>query len=63
MKEQWDVIPGSDDLMNLTQELEMDPKRVYSIGAALQPLTPSYDFILLDCPASTGAMTCRPTGR
>lgn len=55
--ENWDLLPGGEDLRKLEHELETDPNRILAVGTAIQPFCKSYDFILLDCPASTGTLT------
>lgn len=52
--EAWDLIPANSELRILEHELETIPQRIPKVAAALQPLRGDYDFILLDCPASTG---------
>lgn len=56
LQEHWDVIPSNEDLRAIEHELDSDPKKIHMVGAALRPLAPLYDFIVLDCPASTGVM-------
>jgi chromosome partitioning protein len=54
--ENWDYVPSNVDLRALEHELELHPHRIPKIAAGLQPLRSHYDFILLDCPASTGPL-------
>lgn len=55
-QENWALIPGNAELRVLEHELETVPQRIPQVAAALQPLRDQFDFILLDCPASTGAL-------
>lgn len=54
--EDWDLIPGNIELRVLEHELETSPHRIPKVAAGLLPLRESYDYVLLDCPATTGPL-------
>ena len=52
-----DAIPSSLELIKAEIELSAEFKREEILNRLLTPLTPQYDFILLDCPPSLGLIT------
>ncbi len=51
------VIPGSLDLAGLNVELVDEEDREYFLSKALEPVSSSFDFILVDCPPALGLIT------
>lgn len=51
------VIPSSLELIKADIELSSRFKREEVLSALLEPLSSSYDYILLDCPPSLGVLT------
>jgi chromosome partitioning protein len=52
-----DVIPSTLDLSGAEVELSGEAGREYILREILEPLRPSYDYILIDCPPSLGLLT------
>ena len=52
-----DLIPANIDLSAAELELAAEMGRERVLGESLQPLTDSFDFILIDCPPSLGLLT------
>ena len=52
-----DILPSNIRLERVAQFLYMRPKRVEVLRRALQPVSGSYEFIVIDCPPSLGAIT------
>jgi chromosome partitioning protein len=53
----YDVLPANRDLAGAEVELVSLEHREKRLKAALEPLAPEYDFILLDCPPSLSMLT------
>ena len=52
-----DVITSSLDLSGAEMELINEAGREYILREMLTPITPMYDFVLIDCPPSLGLLT------
>jgi chromosome partitioning protein len=52
-----DVIPADPDLVDLEQKLLVAPEGRLRLRAKLEKQTRQYDYVLLDCPPSVGALT------
>jgi chromosome partitioning protein len=52
-----DVIPADPDLVDLEQKLLVAPEGRLRLRAKLEKETQRYDYVLLDCPPSVGALT------
>ncbi len=52
-----DVITSSLDLSGAEMELINEAGREYILREMLTPVTPMYDFVLIDCPPSLGLLT------
>ncbi len=51
------LLPGSISLAGAEVELVALDRREFVLKAALEPLRPDYDYILVDCPPSLGLLT------
>jgi chromosome partitioning protein len=51
------LAPANYGLGHAAHELETNPARLLVLRDALETVRPQYDFILLDCPAGSGALT------
>ncbi len=51
------MIPGSHDLAGLEIELASADYREFLLAEAIEPITGSFDYVLIDCPPSLGLMT------
>jgi len=51
------IIPASPDLSGASVELLNVEEREFQLKKLLQPITDSYDYILIDCPPSIGILT------
>lgn len=56
-REGLDVVPSNIRLERVAQFIYMRPKREELLRRALQPAMESYDFVVIDCPPSLGALT------
>ena len=52
-----DVVPATPDLAGAEVELVERPSRDRVMRAAVEPVRPDYDFVLIDCPPSLGLIT------
>jgi chromosome partitioning protein len=52
-----DILPSNIRLERIAQFLYMRPKREEVLRRALQPVAGGYQFIVIDCPPSLGALT------
>ena len=52
-----DILPSNIRLERIAQFLYMRPKREEVLRRALQPVAGTYQFIVIDCPPSLGALT------
>lgn len=52
-----DLIPANIELASIEMELIAEIRREFILRRILEPLSPWYDFILLDCPPSLGLLT------
>jgi chromosome partitioning protein len=52
-----DLLPSNIDLSAAEVQLVTEVGREHTLGRALQPLLPHYDFILVDCQPSLGLLT------
>lgn len=52
-----DVIPADPDLVDLEQKLLVAPEGRLRLRAKLEKETQQYNYVLLDCPPSVGALT------
>jgi chromosome partitioning protein len=52
-----DLIPSNIDLASAEMELIAEIRREFILDRVLQPLTPWYEFVLIDCPPSLGLLT------
>jgi chromosome partitioning protein len=52
-----DILPSNIRLERVAQFIYMRPKREELLRRALQPVSNSYEFIIIDCPPSLGALT------
>ncbi len=51
------LLPADIDLVGAEIELVGLDKREYRLRLALEPVAPSYDYIIIDCPPSLGLLT------
>jgi chromosome partitioning protein len=56
-RENFDLVPASHGLRNLEHDLENGRVHLFALRDALAPVRGRYDYILLDCPASSGVLT------
>jgi chromosome partitioning protein len=57
-REKFDLAPANRGLDRAAQALERGRVQVSAVRAAFDRLRDRYDFILIDCPANTGVLTC-----
>lgn len=55
--ENFDIIPGSQDMAGAAIELVSEKNREFKLREALDPILNYYDFIIIDCPPSLGILT------
>ncbi|MDD3190264.1 MAG: ParA family protein [Candidatus Pacebacteria bacterium] len=55
--ENYDLVPGSEDLAGATIELVEATEREYKFHNAIKELEKEYDYVLIDCPPSLGLLT------
>ena len=51
------LIPSRSDLLDFVTRLANEPGREFMLREALEPLTSSFDYILIDCPPSLGILS------
>jgi len=51
------LLPADIDLVGAEIELVGLDKREYRLRQALEPIAPSYDYVIIDCPPSLGLLT------
>ncbi len=51
------LLPSSDKLLDYENQVNNEPGREFLLAEALEPLKSQFDFILLDCPPSLGALS------
>ena len=57
LKEGLDIVPSSLDLSVAEIELSSVTGREYILKELIDPVSPEYDYILIDCPPSLGLLT------
>ena len=55
--ENFDILPGSQDMAGAAVELVTEEEREFKLKQALAPILEYYDFVIIDCPPSLGVLT------
>ena len=55
--ENFDIMPGSQDMAGAAVELVSEENREFKLKEALAPILEYYDFVIIDCPPSLGILT------
>lgn len=51
------LIPSVDNLLDYETRINNEPGREYLLREALEPLAKTYDYLIVDCPPSLGALS------